>query len=440
MNGHINGAINGTKRSPAEWDWHAVRPVVTPALADSAHSNAIAEAEAEAIRARTVSETEAARIRAQADADAIRAKAVEEARKQRIANDKAEKRAEEEDAARKARIAESNRKRVEAERAHEDEAEQLEAAKAAELAAAQEVAAADGKWRAYAIRFAIVCGIVSLPVQMSFFWNPKAPWMAAAPVMLEGAAWVVHRGAHAAAVSKRPVWHYRVIVWLLALVAAGINLYHGLHSFDPGTALATAFASVAGPGVWDLHENGRLRRREGVLTRRERKAQEKAEKVAAAEKQRRETQQRADRQAAESAAQEAAAKLATEREERFPVVWGHALDLAAALGETTVTEAVWKRAHRDIEGADPGESVDVIRGRNAAARRLSAAVSEAPGSRPVRASASQVDQQMPRSGRRGHAGGPPVRGVRTPGDTARYSTAARRAASITAKNAAQKDA
>jgi uncharacterized membrane protein YccC len=213
---------------------------------------------------------------------------------------------------------------------------------------------------------------------MSFFWNPRAPWMAAAPVMLEGAAWVVHRGAHAAAVSKRPVWHYRVIVWLLALIAAGINLYHGLHNFDPGTALATAFASIAGPGVWDLHENGRMRRRDGVLTRRERKAQQRAEKLAAAEKAAREAQQRADREAAATAAKEAAEKLAKDREENRPEVWKYALKLAADLGETTVTEAVWRRAHKDVEGTDPGDSAEAQKLRNAAARRLLEARAGAP--------------------------------------------------------------
>jgi hypothetical protein len=244
----------------------------TPMASPEPRFDPRALAEAEAIRTRAAAEADAARIEAEGKAEAEKIKAVEDARKQKILNDKAEARAREEQAARDARIAESNSKRQDAERAQEEAGKQARQAEEDAEKLAKEIAEADGKWRSYAIRFAIVCGIVSLPVQMSFFWNPKAPWMAAAPIMLEGAAWVVHRGARAAAVSKRPVWHYRTIVWLLALIAAGVNLYHGLHSFDPGTAIATAFASIAGPGVWDLHEHGRLRKRDGVLTRRERRA------------------------------------------------------------------------------------------------------------------------------------------------------------------------
>jgi hypothetical protein len=49
-------------------------------------------------------------------------------------------------------------------------------------------------------------------------------------------------------------------------------------------------------------------------------------------------------------------------------VWKHALALAAALGETTVTEAVWKRAYKDVKGTDPGDSPEAQQLRNAAAR------------------------------------------------------------------------
>ncbi|MDF2710595.1 MAG: hypothetical protein K0R62_6247 [Nonomuraea muscovyensis] len=393
----------------------------------------LAMAEAEAIRTRAEADAEARRIAAEAEAKAKLATAEEEARKLRLANDKAEGRAREEQAARDARIAESNRKRKEAERAQAEADKKAEQARKAEEQAAEEIAAADDKWRAYAIRFAIVCGIVSLPVQMSFFWNPRAPWMAAAPIMLEGAAWVVHRGARAAAVSKRPVWHYRTIVWLLAFVAAGVNLYHGLHSFDPGTALSTAFASIAGPGVWDLHEHGRLRKREGVLTRRERKAAEKAAKAEADRQAAEEAKRAAEKEAAEKAAADARRQLAEARAKEFPKVWEHAQRLAAALGETTVTEAVWKRAHRDVEGADPSESADVIRMRNAAEARVEAARQK----RPVSASSRQVASQVPGAKKPRVYNPPARRGRRSKGDV-QYSVGARRQASIAAKTATEK--
>ncbi|MFC5905591.1 hypothetical protein, partial [Streptomyces zhihengii] len=125
--------------------------------------------------------------------------------------------------------------------------------------------------------------------------------------------------------------------------------------------------------------------------------------------------------------------------EAFPDVWQHALKLAAALGETTVTETIWKRAHRDIEGTDPGETVAIIRGRNAAERRLLAARSEAPGERPVKVNSSQAASQMPPSGGR-RVYKPPTRpGVRRKNDTPKYVPAANRQAAIAARNAASKD-
>src|SRR5690606_13799930 len=128
---------------------------------------------------------------------------------------------------------------------------------AAEAQTAEKREAAAKSWRKAALGFAIVCAIVALPVQMSAFWSPSAPWLIAAPVVLEGGAWVILRGAAAAVEDHRPHWHYRLIAWALAFVAAGVNLAHGLHAFDMATAVGTAFASLAGPGVWDLHEHGR---------------------------------------------------------------------------------------------------------------------------------------------------------------------------------------
>jgi hypothetical protein len=447
--------VNGRERPaapPVLGDWQPIEATPTaptvPAEPQPAEphvdSELVAQAKAEAIRAQAWADSEKQRIAAEAEkeaalklaeaeADAIRVKAEEEARKQRIANDRAERKATEEQAASEARIADHNRRRDDAERARRESGRQAEELQQAEDAAAEEIRTADEKWRAYAIRFAIVCGIVSLPVQMSFFWNPHAPWMAAAPIMLEGAAWVVHRGARAAAVSKRPVWHYRTIVWLLAFIAAGVNLYHGLHSFDPGTAVATAFASIAGPGVWDLHEHGRIRKRDGALTRRERKAREKAAKAEAKRKDAEEAQRQADKEAAEKAASAAAAKLAADREKNFPKVWEHALKLAAALGETTVTEAVWRRAHLNIEGTDPGESAETIRARNVAAARVESARTGTPVNTLSKTMNAQRANQMPRT-QRGPARKPPPR---QSGDTQKYVAAARKQAAITAKNAAK---
>ncbi|WP_307706103.1 hypothetical protein [Streptomyces sp. V1I6] len=403
-------------------------------MAERDRVDPIALAEADAIRARTEAETEARLAVARAEAEAVRIKAAEEAEKLRLVNERQRMALEEKKAAHLKKIAAEKAEADEIERRAKAAANAAAADEADAAKAARAVQGADDSWRTWAIRFAIVCGIVALPVQMNAFWNENAPWMVAAPIMLEGGAWVVHRGARAAAVSGRPVWHYRVIIWALAFIAAGINLYHGLHAFDPGTAIGTAIASIAGPGVWDLYEHGNLRK----SNRKERRARRRAEALAAALEAEREALAQQEKAAAAQAAAEAAAKLAADRERYFPKVWEHAVKLAAALGETTVTEAIWKRAHNDIEGTDPTESVDIIRGRNAAARRVIAARSEAPGEKPRRVTSSQIVPQVPNRGKRGRAGGPPVRGVRRKGDTT-FSVGARKQQSITARIAVSEE-
>ncbi|MEU3528848.1 hypothetical protein AB0E62_34205 [Streptomyces sp. NPDC038707] len=381
----------------------------------------MAHAEAEAIRTRAAAEAEAARIEAEGRAEAEKVKAAEEARKLKIANDKAEARAREEQAAREARIAKLQQERAAAERAEREAAEQAEREKAVEQETQQKAVEAEDSWRFFAIAFAVMCGVVALPVQMAAFWSEEAPWMISAPFMLEGAAWVVLRGAAAAVAAHRPHWHFRLIAWLLAFVAAGVNLWHGLTAFDPATAIGTAVASIAGPGVWDLHEHGRIRKRDGVPTRRERRAAKKEAERLAKEKAAEEKRRADEKRTAETAAVEARRQLAEMRAREFPKVWEHALKIAAALGETTVTEAVWKRAHRDVEGADPAESADIIRMRNAAELRVEAARQKKPVNALSKTMNAQRAIQTPRSNYR------PVPPVRRPGDTPRYSRAAGRA-------------
>lgn len=395
----------------------------------------VAEAEAEAIRAKAWADAEAARIEAEAKADAVRAKAEAEAERLRLANERNRMALEEKQRAHEKKMAELQKETEEIERQAATGRQMEEAQKKADAEAAKETAEAEEKWRKYAIRFAVVCGIVALPVQIAAFWNPNAWWLVAAPVMLEGGSWVVQKGAAAAVANRRPLWHYRTIAWLLAFVAAGINLWHGIHAFDPATAGATAFASLAGPGVWDLHEHGRIRKRDGVLTWRQRRA-EKAEQKRAAAKQAAE-KKAADvaKEAAAQAAEEAAKKLAEGRAKDHKKVWEHALKLATALGETTVTEAVWKRAYNDIEGTDPGDSVDVIRGRNVAARRVAAARSEAPGNTPSKVTNAQRASHVPTAPNKRRYSPPATPGVRRKGDSPKFVKAAKTQAAITAKQA-----
>ncbi|MFC8009135.1 hypothetical protein [Streptomyces cinereoruber] len=397
----------------------------------------IADAEAEKIRALTAAEIEERRIKAQAEADAVRIKATEEAERQRLANERAALRFEREKATELAKIAEANRKKEAEERAAAEAREQAEAAKQAETDAAQAVETATGRWRNTAKGFYGLCAIVALPVQMNAFYKPEAKYLLVAPVFIEVIALVALVGAAAAVTAGRPHWHYRLVAWAGALTAATISIVHGLEAFDPATAFGTALASIAGPGMWDLHEHGRIARRDGTLTWRQRRAAKKAARKEAAEQAVAEAKAAAEKEAAREAAEQRAQELARQRAEYFPKVWQHALKLAAATGETTVTEAVWKRAHNDIEGTDPAESVDIIRGRNMAARRVLAARSEAPGEKPVKVTNGQRASQMPPSATRREYKPPTRSGIRRAGDTQKYVSAARKQAAITARNAAK---
>ncbi|NJQ04267.1 hypothetical protein [Streptomyces lonarensis] len=385
-------------------------------------------------------EADAIRTAAEAEAEAKRIKAAEEARRQAIANDRAELKLQQERARHEEVQAERARKRAAEEKARAAEAKAAAAEAEAGAAQEQRVGKSATRWRRTAMAFYVLCAAVALPLQISFFYTPERPYLALAPVLIEVSALVLLIGAAAAVTAGRAHWHYRLIAWGCAFVAAAINITHGLDAFDTATAIGTALASVAGPGVWDLHEHGRIARKEGRRTLRQRAADRRAAKRAAAEKAAAEVAAAAEKAARDAEVAARVEALAKQRAELYPEVWAHALRLAAALGQEAVTEEVWRQAHVNVEGAEPGEDAGTLRTRNAAARRVMAARSEAPGERPVKITNAQVVPQIPRGPRqgtgRGARGGPPVRGVRRKGDTAPYSTGARKAASETAKKAA----
>jgi chemotaxis protein histidine kinase CheA len=443
--------LNGQARPPIRivGDWQPVTPEPEPAeeqcspqpepAVDAEVARARAWAEAEERRVAAEAAKEERLVKAKAEADAIRAKAEEDARRLRLNNDKLERKAREEEEATQARIAESRKRKADADRARE-EADRIAAEQqaAAETEAA-EVEEAENQWRGYARSFYIVCAIVALPVQVAAFYNPHALWLMAAPLMLEGGAWVVLKGAAAAVAGHRPHWHYRLIAWLLAFIAAGINLWHGLNAFDPATAIGTAFASVAGPGVWDLHEHGRIRKRDGVPTRRERKAAEKAAKAEAARKAAEEKQRAAEKAAADKAAEEARQKLREIRQTVFKDVWAEAVRIGAALGKEPDDPAVWPRAYRNIKGCEPGESIESITARRTAEKRVEAALTGTPVTTLSKTTNAQRAIQV--KGSRATSSYTPVPPRRTRGDTPKFHRAARALAAEAkrAANARQKD-
>ncbi|WP_030169004.1 hypothetical protein [Streptomyces sp. NRRL S-813] len=439
--------VNGRARPQAlqvlgDWQPIEATPATEPSIPASPddaqpESDLIAQAEAEAIRARAWAEAEEQRLRAEAEADAIRAKAEEEARRLRLNNDKLERKAREDEAASEARIAESRKRKADADRAREESDRQAAEQQQAEAEQVEKRQKTANVWTRCALGFAVVCAVVALPVQMAAFYNPHAKWLLVAPFMLEGGAWVVLQGARAAVDDHRPHWHYRLIAWLLAFIAASINLWHGMHAFDPATAIGTAFASIAGPGVWDLHEHGRIRKLDGKLSRRERRAQRKAERAEAARKAAEEKRRAAEEQAARKDAEVKLRQLTEDRQREFPDVWHEAVKIAAAVGSTPNDEAVWKRAYRNIKGTDPGESIESITSRLKAEARVQSALTGTPVNTLSKTANAQRASQVPGTKQPRVYNPPARRGVRTKGDV-KYVSVARRQASITARNAAAK--
>ncbi|MFE8961760.1 hypothetical protein [Streptomyces iakyrus] len=393
-------------------------------------------AEAEAIRARAAAERQALLAAAEGE-KTLKEQQAEQLRleneKQALANERAAVRFEREKAEQRAKTAEANRKHEETERAREAARRQDEAQERAEAASAEAVKKSSKRWRRVAMGFYVLCAAVALPVQMAAFYDENAEYLLIAPVFIEVIALVALVGAAAAVTDGRPQWHYRLVAWAGALTAATINVVHGLDAFDPATAFGTALASIAGPGMWDLHEHGRIRKLDGKPTWRERRAQAKADASAAREQAAQEKRRAAEKAAADKAAAQTARELTERRATLFPKVWEHAVKLAADLGETTVTQAIWERAKLDVEGAKPGESAEVLRMRNAAEARVAAAREK----RPVNGSSQQVASQVPGS-KKPRIYNPPARpGRRTKGDV-KYTPGANRQASIAARKAAAK--
>jgi hypothetical protein len=422
---------------PVLGDWLPVAETPNTTEPAAPKPDLVAEAEAAAIRARVYAETEALRIAAEAEADAIRTKAEKtaeaEAERLRILNERNAMKLERDRAAHEAHLEEVQRERDEAARRAEAATNAEAEAAQVEADAAASVDQSSKVWKWAALGFAIACGIVALPVQISAFWNPQAPWLAGAPVFLEGGAWVVLAGAAAAVAAHRPHWHYRLIAWSLAFVAAGVNLWHGLNAFDTATACATAFASLAGPGVWDLHEHGRIRKRDGALTWRERKAAKKAAKKQAAERAAQEQREAAREQARQQAMEAAAEQLAGQREQEFPDEWKYALKLAVAMGETSVTDVVWARAWDDLHAAKPGVTANSISARNAAAARMSRVLERDPANTPRKGASPQRGAHLPPTANKSRP--KPVPPRRKRGDSAPFHPAAKRLAAETARQA-----
>ncbi|WP_327738434.1 hypothetical protein OG749_36230 [Streptomyces nojiriensis] len=228
-------------------------------------------------------------------------------------------------------------------------------------------------------KFAALCFLVALPLQLRAFWDPDRPWNAAVPIMLEVAAWAAMRLAHAAIVNRRVAWPYLTLTFFFASVAAGINIADGFLHPDIGAVfgLAGGFASLAGPGLWAVHQFG-ARAKETKATRAERKLAEQQAKQAAAELEAVRVQAEADLAAkkldaetrlkieadkraaheAKVAADKAAADavLAAQDEQRktlYPGAWEqYELILAASPPGSISRDRAWDEARRAVAHPD----------------------------------------------------------------------------------------
>lgn len=395
----------------------------TPLVSPEPRFDPVALAEAEAIRKRADAEAEAIRIKAQGDADAARALAAEEAEKLRLTNDRARLAQERKLVDHNAYVAKKNTEiaKSEAERAKAEQAEAEAAAAKAQRTKEQERAERLWKWGARGI-YAIGL-IIAAPVQFMHFWDPRRPFLVAAPGLLEGLALAMAFGAAWAVAHRRDAMPYRIGIMAGALIAAGVNLYGGLTDKAIGlnAGLIGAIASIGGPVVLMTYERGIAQKADGVPSRREKRAAAKeaaAQAAAAAEAEA--AKAVADERAhiAAAAAEARARAEQTQRDEdrqlHHPEVWKVADAIRSARGCQHVTEQIWGEAWHRVTGfRQVGVTLDIdAQSRAAEARATTAAHA------PVLGSLSLVNSQRPPrakkdpaapDGRRNNSGIPPVR-------------------------------
>jgi chemotaxis protein histidine kinase CheA len=410
----------------------------------------VALAEAEAIRKRAEAEAEALRIEAQGKADAEKILAAEKAEKERIANERAAMRLARERADHEAHLAKkaAEKAKADAEREKAELAAAEQEAAEAERAAEQKRSENLWKWGARGIY--LVGLIIAAPVQFLAFWDPQRPFLVAAPALLEGLALVLACGAAWAVAHRRDVLPYRIGIMAGALIAAGINLWHGLT--DPAigfnAGLIGAIASLGGPIVLMAYEHGIAQKADGIPSFRERRAaerarreQEAAREKARAERKAAEDKARAEKRAAEERAQEEQRRKDADRQQHHPEVWAIAEAMRSARGAQFVTEQIWADAwYRKTGSKTVGITAEIEAETRAAQARMKTATDV-----PIIGDFSLVDSQKgarPKKnpdapdGRRNNGGTPPRR---RPGDTQPYAPLARKQAALE-QAAARKDA
>ncbi|MPY47124.1 hypothetical protein [Streptomyces acidicola] len=398
--------------------------------------DAVALAEAEAIRTRAEAEAAALRTEAAGKAEAEKVRAVEEAEKLRLANEKQRLRLEKDQVDHDAYVAKKEAEAAKS-RAEKEKAEQADVDQAAsEEQRAKEQERSENLWKWGARGIYLVGLVIAAPVQFLAFWDRERPFLVAAPALLEGLALVLACGAAWAVAHRRDVLPYRIGIMAGALIAAGINLWHGIT--DPAIGLNAGLigtiASLGGPIVLMAYEHGIAQKVDGIPSLRERRAaaRAKAEADAAREKTRSEKQAAeakaaADKAAAQKRAEEEQARKDVDRKASHPDVWEVADALRAARGSAFVTEQIWAESWLLVTGCKTVGIRAEIEAQSRAAQAHMRTVTEAP----IFGELSLVNSQRPSrpkkdpnapDGRRNNGGTPPVR---RPGDSQPNSPLAR---------------
>ncbi|MFD5675593.1 hypothetical protein [Streptomyces sp. NPDC127040] len=395
----------------------------------------IALAKAEAIRTQAAAEAKALQIEAEGKAKAAELAAREDAEKQRIANERAAMKLESERAVHAERVAKA------AASASEAEAAAAKATRLAEAKAEQEEnrekeerrTEATWKWSARGIYLTSL--LIALPLQLKAFYSDDKPFMVAAPVLLEGLALVLAFGGAWAVAHRRDVLPYRIGIMAAALIAAGVNLWHG--KVDPAIGIEAgivgALASLGGPVVLMAYEHGIAQKRDGITSYRERRDERKAAAKAAREAEERAAEKRAledqrtrEKLDAELRADAEQKRKDADRQQAHPKVWEIAEAMRSARGLQFVTDQIWSEAWHRVTGS---KVVGVWPELEAQSRAAQARMKNA-SEMPILGTFEQVESQKgPREdgvdGRRFNGGTPPRR---VPGDSQPHSPVARKQA------------
>lgn len=419
----------------------AITKVNGQPVADEPRFDPVALAEAEAIRAEAAAKADALRVEAEGKAKAAEILAEQEAEKQRLANERAAMKLERDRAAHDAYLAEKAEKEAKAKAAAEKAAKAAddEAEQQAQRDAEQRRSENTWKWGARGIYG--VGLVIAAPIQFLAFWDKERPFLVAAPALLEGLALVLAFGAAWAVAHRRDVKPYRIGIMIGALIAAGINLWHGIadESIGLNAGLIGALASLGGPIVLMTYEHGIAQKADGIPSRRERRDAERQAKAEAEEREKvkQEKVEAEKRAAAQKADQEKRAEAEqhrkdADRQQQHDDVWQVAEGLRSARGSRYVTDQIWADAWYRVTGS----KVVGIRPEIEAQSRAAQARMKAATELPVLGDLSQVgSQKAPRAkkdpdapdGRRFNGGVPPLRRA---GDALPYCDAAKKQAAL----------